>query len=60
MACAENNHQFFVVTHQFLERIFTKIAGVRLFAVNDESGTFDFVRTCSYILDNSLPTIYGK
>lgn len=45
MACAGNNHQFLVITFQSLERIFTEIVRVRLLAMNDQHGIFDFVRT---------------
>ena len=43
MACAGDNHQFLVIAPQFLVGILAEVTGVRLFAMNDKHGVFDFV-----------------
>ena len=41
---SRNNHQLLIVPFQFLESVFTKVAGVSLFAVNHQNSASDFVR----------------
>ena len=43
MAGTGDDQQLFVVARQFLECIFAEIAGVRLFSVDHEHGTANFV-----------------
>ena len=44
MVCAFYDEQFFVFAFEFFERIFSHVARVRVFAVDDHDRVFDFPR----------------